>query len=200
MYNRRLVQGVGVNDSPILTTLEDGTRDPSYMKWKGILNRVYSKKALIQQPCYFNSTVSEDFLIFSKFKDWHVNQVGYGEVGYDVDKDLLVKGNSVYSPSTCVLLPKEINLFMIKRISSGCAINPLPIGVYYHKTNKKYRSQINDNGKRKSLGYFKTPEEAFYAYKEAKEQQAKSLANKWKGKIDERAYEALLNYTVDIED
>ena len=41
MYNRRLIQGVGVNDSPILTTREDGTRDPIYMKWKGMINRVY---------------------------------------------------------------------------------------------------------------------------------------------------------------
>ena len=42
--------------------------------------------------------------------------------------------------------------------------------------------------------------EAFNAYKKAKENYLKELANKWKGKIDPRAYEALMNYEVEITD
>ena len=34
----------------------------------------------------------------------------------------------------------------------------------------------------------------------AKEAFVKELANKWKGKIDQRAYEALMNYEVNIDD
>ena len=42
--------------------------------------------------------------------------------------------------------------------------------------------------------------EAFNAYKQAKESFVKEQANKWKGKIGERAYNALMNYKVEITD
>ena len=47
---------------------------------------------------------------------------------------------------------------------------------------------------------FKTEIEAFNAYKQAKEAFIKEQANKWKSEIDPRAYEALMNYTVEITD
>lgn len=50
------------------------------------------------------------------------------------------------------------------------------------------------------LGTFNTPEEAFYAYKEAKEDYIKEVANKYKDRIDIRAYEALMKYEVNIDD
>ena len=200
MYNRILIQGIGVNDSPILTTREDGTRDLIYMKWKGMINRVYSKAELNKHPCYRDVTVSEYFLTFSNFRDWFVKQVGYDEEGFDLDKDLLVKGNKVYCPKACLLLPKEINKFMINRFRKDTSEDSLPVGVHVYKRSGKYQAQTGGPSKRKFLGRFDTPEEAFYVYKHAKEQQAKDLAEKWKGSIDARAYNALLNYTVNIED
>ena len=59
---------------------------------------------------------------------------------------------------------------------------------------------IKNKGKPKHLGYFKTEIEAFNAYKQAKESFVKEQANKWKDQIDERAYNALMNYTVEITD
>ena len=50
------------------------------------------------------------------------------------------------------------------------------------------------------LGIFKTEIEAFNAYKKAKESFVKEQADKWKDQIDERAYEALMNYEVNITD
>ena len=75
------------------------------------------------------------------------------------------------------------------------------IGVYWNKRDKAFVAQVSKN-KRGSeyLGYFKTELEAFKAYKQAKESFIKEQANKWKGKIDERAYEALMNYQVEIDD
>ena len=62
-------------------------------------------------------------------------------------------------------------------------------------------AQVNKNkGKPEYLGYFNTEIEAFNAYKQAKENYIKELANKWKDQIDPRAYEALMNYTVEITD
>ena len=38
------------------------------------------------------------------------------------------------------------------------------------------------------------------SYKDAKESFVKEQAEKWKGKIDPRAYKALMNYQVEITD
>ena len=56
------------------------------------------------------------------------------------------------------------------------------------------------NGKSTYLGIYNTETEAFKAYKQTKENYLKELAEKWKDKIDPRAYHALINYTVEITD
>ena len=49
-------------------------------------------------------------------------------------------------------------------------------------------------------GCFSDEIEAFKAYKTAKELHIKELAEKWKDQIDERAYNALMDYKVEITD
>ena len=62
-------------------------------------------------------------------------------------------------------------------------------------------AQLNLNtGKAKYIGLYDTEIEAFNAYKQAKESYLKELANKWKGKIDDRAYDDLMKYDVGVED
>lgn len=51
-----------------------------------------------------------------------------------------------------------------------------------------------------TLGNYATAEEAFYAYKEAKESYIKEVANKWKDQIDPKVYNALMNWEVEITD
>lgn len=55
-------------------------------------------------------------------------------------------------------------------------------------------------GAKKHLGTFKTKEEAFNAYKTAKEQCIHDYANKYKDKLDNNVYNALLQYKVEITD
>ena len=50
------------------------------------------------------------------------------------------------------------------------------------------------------LGVFETPKQAFQVYKQAKEDYIKEVAEEYKGKIDNRLYEALMNYEVEIDD
>lgn len=55
---------------------------------------------------------------------------------------------------------------------------------------------------RKRLGYktsYRTQEEALFVYKECKKVQLKDLAEKYKGKIDNRVYEKLVNYNFELE-
>ena len=116
--------------------------------------------------------------------------------GWCLDKDILVKGNKVYSPETCCFVPNEINILFTKGNSCRGA---LPIGVRKRK-NGKYLTQITKNSKNIHIGIFNTPEEAFQAYKVAKEDYIKKMADKWRDKISNRAYQALYNYQVEITD
>ena len=75
-----------------------------------------------------------------------------------------------------------------------------PIGVHYNKTQKKYQASCHVDGKLSFLGYYKTVEEAFNAYKKVKEAYIKEVATKWKDKIDPKVYDALMNWVIEITD
>lgn len=116
---------------------------------------------------------------------------------FDLDKDLLVRGNKVYSEYSCVFIPQEVNKVLTK---SNKTRGENLIGVTFEKSSGKFISQISVNGRNVKIGRFKTEIEAFNAYKEAKEYILRGLAEKWKDRIDPRAYNALMNYQVDITD
>ena len=63
-----------------------------------------------------------------------------------------------------------INLLFTKNDASR---GDCPIGVSYHKRAKKYEAKCSINGKQTRLGYYNTIEEAFNAYKQAKENEIK---------------------------
>ena len=192
----KLVYGVGNTDG--LKCRLDGKRmTPMYTLWSNMLSRCYGSKTQARQPTYRGCEVSENFKSFKFFTMWCQEQIGFGKEGYALDKDLLVKGNKVYSEDTCVFLPKEINNALLKRDDDR---GKCLIGVDFLNKQNKFRSRLNVNGISKHLGYFKTEIEAFNAYKIAKENYLKELAEKWKDKIDTRAYNALMNYQVEITD
>ena len=194
------VMGVGVIGEAQVFSPKKYLQD--YMVWFRMLQRCYSENRQTKQPTYKGCTVSDNFKYFPYFKDWCVKQVGFGVADdnleqFALDKDILVRGNKVYSEDTCVFVPREINMIIVTR-KSRCG--GLPVGVYFYKPTKKYKTQLSMNGKRKSLGYYKTPEEAFLVYKQAKESYIKEVANKWKGQVDVRVYEALMDWKVAITD
>ena len=163
-----------------------------------MLKRCYSDDFKKKNPTYEGCRVSDNFLHYEYFYEWCNEQIGFGVDGWHLDKDLLVKGNKVYSESTCVFIPSDINLLLTKSTASR---GEYLIGVHWSKTNKAFKAQVSrSKGKREHLGFFKIEIEAFKAYKTAKESFVKEQANKWKGKIDERAYEALMSYEVEITD
>ena len=130
--------------------------------------------------------------------EWYHNQIGFGNDSWQLDKDLLVKCNKIYNEESCVFIPSEINAILTKSTASR---GDYLIGVCWSKTHKAFKARVRKNkGKQEFLGYFKTELEAFNAYKTAKGTFVKEQAEKWKGKIDERAYDALMKYTVEITD
>ena len=190
----KLVYGVGINDGKYPATL-NGINTKEYSLWNNMLKRCYSVKYHETRPTYVGCNVSDNFNQYSYFHEWCQNQIGFEGCDFSLDKDLIYKGNKEYNENNCVFIPIEINSVLIKRQSDR---GLLPIGVT--KNGKNYKAQCSYNGKRKSLGTFTTPELAFNAYKTFKEAHIKELAEKYKGTIDARAYQALLNYEVDIND
>lgn len=170
-----------------------------YDAWHNMMQRCYSEEYTKRFPTYKDCVVDPIFHDFQNFAAWYEDN--YYEVENQtmcLDKDILFKGNKVYSPETCIFVPMTINSLFLKNDASR---GDLPIGVHYSKTNKSYVvSCENNNRKPVFLGYYNDPIEAFYVYKEYKETYIKKVADKYKGKIPERLYAAMYNYTVEIDD
>lgn len=162
--------------------------DSAYRHWFGMLTRVYKK-----ERGYENCRVADEWLNFQNFAKWWYNYPQHTNLGWCLDKDLLrSKGDfPIYSPDTCCIIPKDINIAIKgknkKRVCSS--------GVY--KSGKRFVAQRNaGDGNAPYIGTFDTEEEAFMAYKLEKEAYLKTVAEKWKGVICDKAYLALLNYEV----
>ena len=162
-----------------------------------MLTRCYDDKYHSKSQTYVGCSVSDNFKYFPYFKEWCNQQIGFGNEGWHLDKDILVKGNKVYSEDTCCFVPPEINCTITNNKSVR---GRFPQGVTYNRTKTRYRAKIRRGAKLESLGTYDTPEEAFYAYKPIKEACIKSLAEKWKDKIDPRVYESLMRWEINITD
>ena len=189
--------GVGITGAKYPITV-NGVHTKEYDLWNGMLRRCYSDALKKKYPTYIDCEVSDKFKSYEYFYEWCNKQIGFSNKDWHLDKDLLVKGNKVYSEDTCVFIPREINSLLIKRDASR---GEHLIGVCWHKKDNAFVAHVGKSkGKREYLGFFKTEIEAFNAYKIAKEAFVKEQANKWKDKIDIRAYNALMNYEVEITD
>jgi hypothetical protein len=187
--SKHFLFGFGINDMELIT------KEESFGRWYNLLRRCYCEEILKKIPTYTSCTITDEWRYFSAFKEWFDKH--YVE-GWDLDKDILVKGNKVYSPETCCFVPQEINKLFTKRQRKRGAF---PIGVSQNKnTQKTYRACIQKGGKQVYLGFYDNINDAFQAYKVAKEAWIKEVADKWKDKLEPRVYEALYNYEVEITD
>lgn len=171
-----------------------------YKTWCGILRRCYSKNEKEKFIAYRDVTVSDEWLNFQNFCKWYDDN--YYQVDGEImhlDKDILVKGNKVYSKETCVYVPVRINSLFVKNDSRR---GMLPIGVTYDEQVGKYIARCSGGIKKKTehISTHNTPEEAFHAYKINKELVIKDTANLYRGKIPNKLYEAMINYKVEITD
>lgn len=192
------VYGVGINDADYTIKVNetlgyvDGKQIqrvvwtcPFYKRWVDMLKRCYNSYDLTKNPTYMGCSVCYDWLTFSNFRKWMSSQDWEGK---QLDKDILVRGNKVYSPETCVFLPSEVNSFIVETRQS---VENWPTGVDFKQSVGKFRARCKEvAGKSKHLGYYDTPEEAHEAWKKEKIIQAKLLASK---QTDERVAKALID-------
>lgn len=179
----------------ILGDVEVNCYDMSYKSWTGMIKRVYNPHTEQMAITYKDCTVVNDWLRFENYLKWFEQQKVQPK--WQLDKDLLVPGNKIYGPDTCIFLPREINTFLTNRYNHR---GLWPVGVTYHERLNKWQASCNVHGKSEYLGVFTSPEEAFATYKVRKEQVAKELAEMWKDRIDIKAYDALMKFEVHITD
>jgi hypothetical protein len=141
---------------------------PAFSVWRDMLARCYGKRNK-KNSTYIECSVISEWLSLKTFKMWF--DINYVE-GWELDKDILVGDNSIYSPPTCVFVPSWLNRAFPKNNPSAS----LPMGVGYKKKpagminelTKPFAAKIFSQGKQKYLGNYKTPEEAHRAWQQAK--------------------------------
>lgn len=105
---KKPIYGVGVNDLDAFTR---GTK--VYLVWKSMLARCYCDKFQETNQTYIGCSVCDEWKTLSNFKEWF--DANYKE-GYEIDKDILIKGNKVYSPETCRFIPRRLNKIFHKHV------------------------------------------------------------------------------------
>lgn len=179
--------GVAINDS---TRQErDNT---SYRIWYSMLRRCYGEES--KENSYKNCEVCEEWKKYRNFKKWFDTNKQEYKKGFHLDKDILAKGNKVYSPETCCFVPPRINVLIVNKNKN----NTLNVGV--KKLKDKFAAYIRLYGKYQRIGVFDTEHEASIAYKKAREKYIQEVANDYfkKGEINEKVYNALMNYEIEI--
>lgn len=190
---KRQIYGVGYKGVGNHMTTTKGKNTKCYKAWSGMLERCYSERLHKTHPTYKGCLVHDDWHNFQTFAEWYVGN--YIE-GWELDKDLLIKGNKVYGHETCCFLPSRVNSCIV---TNKCYRKDLPIGVRIRYG--RYNANVSTgDGSVKNLGMFDTSEEAFFAYKTAKEGIFKRLAKSYKEELSHTAYAALINRTVSQTD
>lgn len=159
-----------------------------------MLRRCYSAKKHKKWPSYEGCSVCTEWHYFSNFKKWF--DENYVD-GYALDKDIIAKGNRIYSPETCCFVPARINNIILNRkIDRG----EYPIGVT--KKWSKYYAHVSIGSKSIRIGAFASVKEAFDAYKDEKERYIRQVATEYfgRGEITKRVYDAMMRYQIEITD
>ena len=200
-YERR-TYNIGYLGEGKYKTRVNNRKTEYYEEWIGMLRRCYNnnQRDRNKRPKYDGCTVCEEWHNFQNFAKWY--EENYYEIKgqrMELDKDILYKGNKIYSSSNCIFVPQRINSLLINCKSTR---GDLPIGVTYHNNKFYVRCSILDGNKRKrvSLGYYNTIEEAFQTYKNFKEKYIKEVAEEYKDLIPNRLYRALYEYKIEIND
>ena len=175
LAKRKLLYGIGVNDSTYKTSIKLNGKNrycPCYVKWTHMLERCYSNNLKIRRPSYIDVTVCDEWLLFSDFKKWMELQEHEHK---ELDKDLKILGNKIYSPDACLFITRRINLLIT---DSGTSRGEYKIGVSMDRQSQKYRTQCRDaTGKQKHLGLYPTEEHAHQAYRKYKKKVIIEISN-----------------------
>lgn len=178
--SKKLVYGIGINDADYAVHKfenlgrVDGKKKvkriwscPFYMRWVNVLERCNPTVQQTKKKTYAGVTICEEWKYFSKFKAWMEQQ---NWQGMDLDKDIVVFGNKIYSPETCRFVPHYLNkLLTLSDANRG----DWPLGVSLRKDSNVFVSVIKTRtkktgGKIDYLGQYNNPLDAHKAWQKEK--------------------------------
>lgn len=180
------VYGKGYLGEGLYSTRINKVMTLEYMTWVNMLKRCYDPGYHMTHPTYEDCIVCNEWLNFQTFANWYCN-TGYYGLGYEIDKDLLVRGNRIYSPTTCVMLPSEINAILSVKSNTN---RELPVGVYPSGNN--YQVKVHDASGGTYVGTYHSISLAIEAQHNAKKLLIYKLAEKHRPYIDEFTYNAII--------
>ena len=196
------IYGIGFIGEGKYKAKENGKKTDEYKIYQNMLMRCYDPKYHEKYPTYKNCKVEDYLLNFQNMCKW-LDENYYeipGEVMH-LDKDILCKGNKIYSRETCIFVPQRINSLFVKRDNDR---GDCPIGVDILPSGNYRALCSNGCGKQIPLGTYSTEEEAFKVYKNYKEKVIKEVIDSYEGIIPEPFYSrlktAMYNYKVEIDD
>lgn len=150
----------------------------SYDVWFDMLRRCYDLKRLNRYPTYKGCTVAEEWHDFGVFDTWFKNNypldLANQGIKFQLDKDLKVKGNKIYSSETCVFLPSKVNGFLTNNQSTNTSGFT---GVDYSRGRFQARTTDFDTGRRIYLGSSQDKAKAGRLYIEGRKKQAEKVKN-----------------------
>lgn len=194
--------GVGYLAEGRYTVSENSKLNQWFKIWNSMLNRCYNPKYQEKHPTYKGCEVETFLFNFQHMCEWlDENYYEIPDEQMCLDKDILCKGNKLYSRDTCIFVPQRINLLFTKRNNYR---GKDPIGVTPNSSGN-YRVFCHDGyGKQTYLGTYTSKEEAFRVYKNYKEKVIKEVIDSYEGIIPEPFYSrlktAMYNYKVEIDD
>ena len=102
------VYGVGITGTKYPPSV-NGRTTKEYVLWQNMLRRCYSDTYQKKKPTYESCEVSDNFKSYEYFYEWCNNQFGFNNKDWQLDKDLLIKGNKVYSENSCGIKTQEFS-------------------------------------------------------------------------------------------
>lgn len=82
----------------------------AYSHWSKMLKRCYDEKWKKEHPTYSECAVFKGWHNFQRFADWFYENYDESLKYPSLDKDILIKGNKLYSPATCLIVEMSENI------------------------------------------------------------------------------------------
>lgn len=152
-----------------------GKMTKHYHAWRNMLKRCYYPEYHALNPTYNGCAVCKEWHNFQNFSRWYYENCPKDGFSYQLDKDLKVIGNKIYSPETCLFVSSVVNSFTI---DSGASRGEYMIGVYFNKASGNFQSWCNNplTKRKEYLGRHNNEINAHMAWRKRKSELAYDLA------------------------
>lgn len=163
-----------------------------YSRWRGLFDRCHGKNRLkLKNISYRSCSICKEWHNFQNFAKWcNDNNLCNGMC---VDKDILIKGNKIYSPDTCIVIPDEIN----SRTNYNTPIRKSLMGTekIALKNGYKYIAKFQRDGKKIESKRFETELEAHKFWATSKKQHLMDVTEPFRYAMTDKAYKAVCDFS-----